>query len=148
MVSVSFTNAKSASIYGAGIWVISFFYVFIIGDLLGVDWSDEDNKFGPDHEKYWEVEAVIIPSFIILGFLFLRHLYAKSGMSSDNWKEESLGIGLIIMIIQFLLDLIFIVLLFGGGFEYYVALVTLSYFLMPLWAYLFGWYLYGRQLSE
>ena len=62
-----------------------------------------------------------------------------------NEKEESLGIGLVIAALQFILDLIFIVLLFGGGLDYYLALVTISYILMPFWAYLFGWYLYGRS---
>ena len=67
-------------------------------------------------------------------------------MNSENWKEESLGIGLVVMVLQFLLDLIFIVIIFGGGLEYYKALVSLSYVLMVLWAYIFGWYLYGRTI--
>ncbi len=144
MSQISFDNAKPAATYGGIIWVIGFFYATILFALLGVDLSDSDNKFGPDHDKYWEFEAIIIPSFIVLGFLLLKHLYAKTEITSENWKEESLGIGLVVMIIQFLLDLIFLVIIFGGGLEYFRALVTLSYFLMPIWAYLFAWYLYGR----
>jgi len=76
----------------------------------------------------------MIPSFIIIGFLIFRQLYTKTGISSEILKGESLGIGLIVAIIQFSLDLIFLVWIFGGGIKYFYALVTLSYFLLPVWA--------------
>ncbi|OLS28383.1 MAG: hypothetical protein HeimC2_07290 [Candidatus Heimdallarchaeota archaeon LC_2] len=144
MSQISFENWKTSATYGGAIWVIAFFYATIIMVILGVDFSDSENQFGPDHDKYWEFEAIVIPSFVIIGFLIFRRLYSKTGMNLDNWKAESLGIGLLVAIIQFMLDLIFLAWIFGGGMEYFYALVTLSYFLIPFWAYLFGWYLYGR----
>ncbi len=144
MSTISFTNWKPAAKYGAIVWVVAFFYSIILFVVLGVDLSDSDNQFGPDHDKYLVFEAIMIPSFIIIGFFIFRHIYSKIGMNSENWKAESLGIGVIFGVIQFSLDLIFLAWIFGGGIEYFYALVTLSYFLLPVWAYLFGWYLYGR----
>lgn len=146
MINPSFKNWKTTLAYAAIIWVIAFFYALILFEILGIDYSDTDNKFGLDHEKYWEFEAIMIPSFIIFGFVFLRYLFSKISMNSDNWKEESLGTGFVIMIIQFFLDSIFLVWLFDGGFEYFRGLVVISYILMPFWSYIFAWYLYGRTV--
>jgi hypothetical protein len=145
MPTISFNSWKTASKYGGIIWAIAFFYAIILFVILGIDMTDEDNPFGPDHDKYWAFEAIMIPSFIIIGFLIFRQLYLKIGMNSDNWIEESLGIGIVVALIQFILDLIFLAWIFGGGIEYFYALVTISYFLLPFWAYVFGWYLYGRS---
>jgi hypothetical protein len=52
------------------------------------------------------------------------------------------------MAIQFVLDVIFLAIILEGGIEYFFALVTVSYLLIPVWALLAGYYVRVYQVPS
>ncbi|MHA2089918.1 MAG: hypothetical protein ACW98K_03590 [Candidatus Kariarchaeaceae archaeon] len=135
---------KSGLLLGAGLWALAFFYAMIIMAIIGIDIQDEDVEFNIDHPDYWTFEAIMIPSFIFIGLIVFYYHYKNNPLSDEDWKMESLVFGSAVVSIQFILDLIFLVWLFEGGIEYFVAMVTISYLLIPLWAYLTAYYLKNK----
>jgi hypothetical protein len=125
-------NLKKAPVLGFVIWLLAFIYSTTIMLALGIDFSDADLEWGIGHEKYWLFEAIMTPSFLIFSILFLGWYYRRNIITS----EQAITYGIIIMIIQFLLDLIVLVIILQSGFIYFYGLVTISYLTIPLWSYL------------
>ena len=106
----------------------------VIMTILGLDTMDPNFSFGYTHPKYWLFELIMVPSFLLLALLIFRNYFKKSEI--ENWKKEGWLYGIIIMILQYVMDTIVIVYVFGNGFEYFIGLVTIMYLLIPIWSYL------------
>ncbi|MFX0115712.1 MAG: hypothetical protein ACFFB3_14275 [Candidatus Hodarchaeota archaeon] len=138
-------DLKKALLIGGGLWVFGFFFGWGLMAAMGIDPQEED--FDIDHDKYWTFEAVMFPVFIVIGLAVL-YWYFKSGeMDAEFWITEALLAGITIMVIQFVLDAIFLVIILGNGVEYFFALVTVSYLLIPAWALLAGYFVRVYQTS-
>jgi len=119
---------------GSIIWFLAFVYATTIMLLVGVDFSDTENPFGIHHEKYWLVELIMQPSFLIFVTWFLiRHFKANTYEDKELWI-----LGVVMAAVQFILDLFVIVIALGNGLEYFVALVSLVYVLIPFYVYYLG----------
>jgi len=134
--------------YGALIWVAAFLWAIVIMMIIGVDFSKPDASFGPDHPLYWRFELLMLPSFLLFALFLFRRYFRRSAVASELWRREALLFGLIVMAVQFFLDTIVLVFLMGNGFEYFAALVTVTYLTIPAWAYLAGWLWKGRALAR
>lgn len=99
--------------------------------LIGVEFSGSEFNFGPDHPKYWTFEAVIVPSFVFIVIGSTKAYFAREGLTGI---DEAMKFGILIALVQYLLDLIFIVMLLDAGLTYFMGLVSISYVLIPLWA--------------
>ncbi|MFW9914290.1 MAG: hypothetical protein ACFFGZ_01660 [Candidatus Thorarchaeota archaeon] len=129
---------KNAVLIGVGLWVFGFFFGWALMAAMGIDPNEED--FNIDHEDYWTFEAIMVPVFVILGLATLYWYFRSSGIDSEIWVTEALLVGVTIMAIQFILDTIFLAIILEGGIEYFFALVTVSYLLIPVWALLAGYF--------
>ena len=131
---------KKAVLIGFGLWIFAFIFALAVMGALGIDPQDEDKDFGIDHEDYWTFEAIITPVFIVISLAVLYWYFNSSEIDSEYWVSEAVLAGVTIMIIQFVLDTVFLVILFEGGLSYFVALVTVSYLLIPVWSLLVGYF--------
>ncbi|MHA2270854.1 MAG: hypothetical protein ACXACI_03260 [Candidatus Hodarchaeales archaeon] len=132
---------KNAVLIGVGLWVFGFFFGWALMSALGINPAEEDeDDFNIDHEDYWTFEAIMVPVFVILGLAALYWYFRSSEIDPEIWITEALLVGIAIMAIQFVLDLIFLAIILGGGIEYFFALVTVSYLLIPIWALLAGYF--------
>ena len=138
-------NSRVKIVYGLILWVLAIIYATTIMIIIGVDFDEPDFEFGPDHDKYWTFELIMIPSFLLIGSLFVYRYLSKIALSKGNWLDETVSWGLIVMMIQFLMDLIVLVILAGSGLDYFLAMVTLSYLFIPLNAYIVGWYRFRQN---
>ena len=119
---------------GSLIWFLAFVYATTIMILIGVDFSDTDNPFGIHHDKYWLFELIMQPSFLIfVTWLLIRHFKTNSYENKELWT-----LGIAMAAVQFILDLLVIVIALGNGLEYFVALVSLVYILIPFYVYYLG----------
>jgi hypothetical protein len=125
-------QTRKAILIGFIIWLLAFSYSILIMIGIGVDFSDPDQQFGIGHELYWQFEAIMTPSFIIFTLLFLGWYFRRNQVSSN----QAITYGIIIMIMQFLLDLVVLVFLMQSGLMYFYGLVTISYLTIPIWTYL------------
>ncbi len=130
---------------GIIVWILAFIWSIVVMGIISFDYENE--TMGIDHEKYWEFEALMTPAFIVIGLLFLITYYKKSHIPTEEWKTEGIVAGLIVMIIQFVLDLAVIVIAFDSGIEYYIGLVTISYLLIPVWSLLAAYYVRVMSIS-
>ncbi len=116
-------------VYGVAVWTIAFLYSMVLFGLLEIGYEED---FGYGHPKYWTFESIMTPSFLLIGFLLLMAFIRGVDLSED-WLLQSLKYGVVLMAVQFVLDTLVIVLLFGNGFGYFFGLVTLTYLTIPLW---------------
>ena len=121
------------------IWFIPFAFSLVLFPLLGIDYSED---FGIGHPKYWVFEAIITPIFVIMSMIMFWMYYKKMELTED-WKRVALVNGCVVSAMQFVLDTLVIVLLFGNGFRYFYGLVTVSYLIVPLWSYLLAFLISG-----
>lgn len=129
---------KKAVLVGAGLWVFGFFFGWALMAALGIDVQEED--FTIENEKYWTFEAIMVPVFIVVGLAALYWYFTTSEIDTEIWITEALLVGMTIMAIEFILDAIFLAILLEGGLEYFFALVTVSYLLIPCWTLLAGYF--------
>lgn len=120
-------------ITGFLIWLVALIYSMVIMTILGLDTTDPNFSFGYQHPQYWTFELIMVPSFLVLALLLFRNYFKNSDI--ENWKIESWLYGVIVMIVQFAMDVLFIVITFGNGFEYFIGLVTFVYLSIPVWSY-------------
>ena len=121
---------------GFGLWLVALVYSILVMGWLGIDVMDPYVRFGLDHPKYWLFEAIMTPSYLLFSLLVLRYYFSQS--QRKDWQREALEFGLIVMIMQFVLDIATIVYGFGNGWEYFFGLVTITYLTIPGWSYLGG----------
>ena len=124
-------------LFSIGLWLLALIVSMKFMSFLGIDLQNE--KFGLNHDKYWNFEILMTPSYIIIGLLFLITYFKFLNKSDSNWIFDSFLIGLIIMIIQFIFDLIVIIGIFQNSLDYFIGLVTISYLLIPLWTIFSKW---------
>ncbi|MFX0207157.1 MAG: hypothetical protein ACFFDT_14300 [Candidatus Hodarchaeota archaeon] len=129
---------KSIIPIGIIVWILGFIWSIVVMSIIGFDYENE--KMGIDHEQYWEFELLMTPVFIIIGLLFLTYYFLKSDIPAEEWKTEGVVSGVIVMVTQFIFDLIVIVIALDSGVEYYIGLVTISYLLIPVWAVIAAYY--------
>ena len=130
-------NLVQIILFSIGLWLLALIVSMIFMSFLGIDPQNE--KFGLNHDKYWNFEILMTPSYIIIGLLFLITYFKFLNKSDSNWIFDSFLIGLIIMIIQFIFDLIVIIGIFQNSLDYFIGLVTISYLLIPLWTIFSKW---------
>ena len=140
-------NVKLSIKIGLIIWVLAMLTAMIIMAAMGIDIQDPDLDWGIDHPDYWKFEFIMNLVFLGIGTYLLVLYFKRSGIDPLDWKIESITIGVVIMAIQFIMDTIVLVFLFGNGFEYFYSFVTIVYLLMPLWSYFVGWYWRVYQLK-
>ena len=146
LIKIMFSNKYSIQesskliqiiVFSIILWVIALILSMAYMAILGI--NPQEETFGLNHPKYWNFEILMTPSYIIIGLLILIAYYKFYIKTSSNWIIDSFLIGLIIMLIQFILDLIVIVGLFQNSLDYFFALVTVSYLLIPFWSVLSKW---------
>ncbi len=130
---------KRLIVYSLVLWFVPFVFSLILFSLLGIDYSEH---FGIGHPKYWTFEAIITPFFVIMSMIMFWMYYKKMELTED-WKRVALVNGCVVSAMQFVLDTLVIVLLFGNGFRYFYGLVTVSYLIVPLWSYLLAFLISG-----
>ncbi len=126
-------------------WLAAFVLAMVFMGFLGINPQDPNEHWGLNHPKYWTFELLMTPTFMVLGIIILSFYQIRSQGDPVYWLQESVLVGIIFMLVQFLLDLIFIVILFRNGLEYFIGLVTISYLLIPVWSVACGWYWKGRK---
>ncbi len=136
IVNLENVNQKLAIIISLIIWISAFIVATIIMIAMDVDFEE----WGTDSPDYWEFELYMNSIFIVFAIAILSIYFRRSGIDPSEWKSESITAGLIIMVIQFILDTIVLVLLMGSGPEYYLGFVTITYLTIPGWMLLVGWY--------
>lgn len=120
-----------------GLWILALIISMIFMSFLGI--NPQNEKFGLNHAKYWNFELLMTPTYIIIGLLVLIAYYKYLNNSDTNWIVNSLLIGILIMIVQFIADLIVIIGLFQNSLNYFIGLVTISYLIIPIWSMLSKW---------
>ena len=138
-------NLKLGIILSGLIWLFGLIYGTIVFEIIGVDYMADDFEFYSDHSKYWEFESILLPSFIIVGLLIMAYYFKKSEIEKTVWKKEGLSIGILMMVIQFVMDLILFIVLLGDEFRYFYGMVTISYLTIPGWGYISAWYWKERK---
>ncbi len=139
---------KRAILSGFMLWVFAFFFAWGVMAALGIDQEElEEEPFGPDYDEYLPFEMILIPSFIIIGLIAYYWYFSSSEINHEEWITEALLVGVTVMVIQFVLDTIFLVIIFDSGIEYFFALVTISYLLVPVWSLLVGYYVREYRAS-
>lgn len=128
-------DLPKVSVLAIGLWFIALVLSMIIMGVLGVD-PQTDNDWGVNHKEYWVFEAIIIPLFVLISIVVLTLFFRKFAITEVEWKVEGLVTGIVIMAWQFVLDTIVLVFLFSNGLDYFIAMVTISYLFIPLWALL------------
>ncbi|MCY3412706.1 MAG: hypothetical protein INQ03_13795 [Candidatus Heimdallarchaeota archaeon] len=131
---MTYVNIVKAVFLGIFIWFTAFIWSMILMILVGVDMMEPNFSFGYTHPKYWLFEIIMTPTYLVFA-LFLFRWYFLS-RAKEHQPREAIEFGIIIMLLQFILDILVLVFAFGNGFEYFIGLVTLTYLSIPLWAIL------------
>jgi hypothetical protein len=133
-------NLRYSIAIGVILWILAMIIAMLYMAALGVDLQDETVEWGINHEQYWVFEALIIPTFLIIGIAFFYWIFKKSTIDPSEWLIEGIVTGLVVMIIQFILDLIVIVFLFQNTLDYFIGMVTISYLFIIVQSTITNWF--------
>lgn len=139
--AVGFTGRKKAIVLGLFIWIIALILSMVIMSLLGIHPENTSEHWGINHPKYLQFELLMIPTMVVLMFGMAYVYYAEVSIQTVS-RMDVLADGILIMAIQFILDFLVLVILFGNGVNYFYGLVTVSYLTIPI-----QWYIFAKILS-
>lgn len=131
------TGRKKVLLLGLIIWILGFLVSLLIMGILGIHPGKKAENWGINHPKYLQFELLMITTMIILMFVIALEFFKQQENSAT--PIDVLKDGFLIMIIQFMMDLIVLVVVMKVGIAYFYGLVTLMYVTIP-----FQWYIFAR----
>lgn len=122
--------------YGVLIWITGFAW----GSVVFMTPALHDIASIPYVSRYPAISFPILVIWLLITYLLARN-YLKTATAKAS---EGLRLGTMFMLVNFVLDLLVLVLLFKNGFGYFASLTVWLAYLILLLRALAGWTVFGK----